>query len=252
MLSRLALKSAGTACGRKVPTFSVVGVRKLQTSTPSGKENEERDLVNFPRPVLLEETSPVRLGVFPESWHAKIAEKTGSSGLYVGMTTITTFLLSKEIWVIEHDFFVGIAYFIVFLGLYNKFGASVKSLLDKSVDEGNAKYDSIRQMEIDRCMDLIKEEEKAQQMATSYENLIDAKKESVALQLENAYRARLQTAYEQVKKRLDYQLETANIHRRVEQKHMVDWIINGVKKSISAKQEDEALKKCIADLKTLA
>ena len=55
----------------------------------------------------------------------------------------------------------------------------------------------------------------------------------------------------QVKKRLDYQLELANMMRRMEQ-HMADWIMSNVRKSITAKQEDDALKKCIADLKTMA
>ena len=51
---------------------------------------------------------------------------------------------------------------------------------------------------------------------------------------------------------MDYQLQTANVLRANEQKHMVDWIITNVKKSIIAKQEEDALKKCVADLKALA
>jgi len=89
-------------------------------------------------------------------------------------------------------------------------------------------------------------------MAGSYEDLIAAKKENVALQLEAEYRARLKDAFTQVKRRLDYQLQTANVLRANEQKHMVDWIITNVKKSITAKQEEDALKKCVADLKALA
>ena len=51
---------------------------------------------------------------------------------------------------------------------------------------------------------------------------------------------------------MDYQLQTANVIRNNEQKHMVEWIINNVKKSITPKQEEDALKKCVADLKALA
>ncbi len=50
-----------------------------------------------------------------------------------------------------------------------------------------------------RCLAAVQEEEKAQWMATSYDTLIQAKKENVALQLEAAYRERLQEAYQQVR-----------------------------------------------------
>ena len=55
-----------------------------------------------------------------------------------------------------------------------------------------------------------------------------------------------------VKRKLDYQVELLTVMKRAEQKHMVDWIISNVRKSITAKQEDEALRKCIADLKAMA
>merc|ERR1719297_70956 len=123
-----------------------------------------------------------------------------------------------------------------------------KELLEDMTEKAVA----IRQDQIDSCKAQIEAENKAQYMATSYEELIAAKKEAIGLQLEAAYRARLQDAYTQVKKRLDYQLEISNVLRRAEQKHMVDWIIGSVRKAITPKQEEEALKKCVADLKAMA
>ena len=64
--------------------------------------------------------------------------------------------------------------------------------------ELEAELDSIRQREIDRCAQAVEDEEKSQWMASSYEELIAAKKESVALQLEAEYRARIKDAFTQV------------------------------------------------------
>merc|ERR1711909_266443 len=124
--------------------------------------------------------------------------------------------------------------------------------MGKELDEEEANLRAIRQNEIDAIKTEIALEKESQLDAAAYTDIMGAKKEAVGLQLEASYRARLMEARSAVKKRLDYQLETANVLRRMEQKHMVDWIISNVKKSITPAQEDAALKKYIADLKKLS
>jgi len=212
----------------------------------------QRDLVNFPRRTRPIERAPVRLGVFPEEWFQAFYTKTGVTGPYMALASIGTFLASKEFFVMEHDFYVGIGLAIVLTGLVKTVGPGFTEMVNKEIDADEAMFKNIRQKEIDHLKEAIAMENTAQSNATAWEDIIAAKKEAVGLQLESVYRQRLNEAYGQVKKRLDYQLEVANVMRRMEQKHMVDWIINNVKKSISPAQETAALKKCIADLKALS
>jgi len=216
-------------------------------------ENPERDYINFPTRRQLETNPPVRHFIWPESWFKAFYPKTGVTGPYTFAAGVLTYLWSKEIWVIEHEFLAGIEFYIC-IGLILKYVGKpiVTPMLDKIIDESNAEVNKIQLDEIEKYKVSIAEQKESQIMASSYEELIQAKKEAVGLQLEAEYRSRLQNAFTQVKQRLDYQLELSNVMRRVEQRHMVDWIISNVRKSITAKQEDDALKKCVADLKALA
>merc|ERR1712168_1067560 len=208
MLSRLAIRTA-TQRG----CVSAVTIRDVHTSNVLGG----RDLVNFPRRTRPIERAPVKLGIFPAEWFEALYPKTGVAGPYMALGGIATFLCSKEYFVMEHDFYVGIALAIVLTGIVKSVGPDWTAYVNKQIDQEEEDLRSIRQSEIDACKAAIAGEEEAQ-----------------------------------VKKRLDYQLETANVVRRMEQKHMVDWIINNVKSSITPAQEDAALKKCISDLKTLS
>lgn len=264
--------------------MSVTLVRTTASAPASGRkpgkkddfydpwDNPERDYVNFPRPVQLENTPPVRHLWVPESFFKYLYPKTGVTGPYALVGGFTTFLLSKELWVIEHEFWMGLELAFV-LGCIMRFaGPQAKAYLNESVEKKAAEIDALQKAQVDKQQAEIDAEKEAQYMASSFEELFQAKKEAVGLQLEAEYRARLQEAYttvssfivmfknyssilnffSQVKKRLDYQLELSNVLRRVEQKHMVDWIISNVRKSITAKQEEDALKKCVADLKAMA
>lgn len=262
MLSRLAARAAaGPSSQWLFRPVRVVSVRPITTT--AAKENKddpnsifytgpERDLVNFPRRTRPIDRPAVRFGFIPEEFFQMFHAKTGVSGPYVFLGTVTTYLLSKEIWVLEHDFYCGIALLIVFAGIADKVGPGINKFIYDGITKKENELKAVRQDEIDRCKAAIDDENNAQWMATSWETLIQAKKDNVGLQLEAEYRQRLQEAYNQVKRRLDYQLETTNVMRRIEQKHMVDWIISSVKTSITPKLEEDALKKCVTDLKGLS
>ena len=56
------------------------------------------------------------MGIFPEEWFQAFYSKTGVTGPYMALASIGTFLVSKEYFVMEHDFYAGIALAIVLGG----------------------------------------------------------------------------------------------------------------------------------------
>ncbi|KAK4321571.1 hypothetical protein Pmani_007641 [Petrolisthes manimaculis] len=243
MLSRLATRSLQEA-------RPVVLVRA--TSTTAVRAAEERDEVNFPRPVRPVDPGKVRLGFIPEEWFQFFYPKTGVTGPYVFGVGLTTYLCSKEIYVMEHEYYSGLSLLVMAVFAVKKFGPSIGQSLDKEIDAIENDWRSYRDESIQGLKDTVEQEKAAQASAQGESMLFDAKRENVALQLEAAYRERLATVHAEVKKKLDYQLETANVKTRLQQKHMVDWIVSNVKSSITPAQEAASLKQCIADLKGLA
>merc|ERR1712137_1084661 len=145
MLSRLAVRSA------MVPRC-LAGARELAT-TPA---LAERDLVNFPprqRPI---ERGPVKALIFPAEWFDALYPKTGVTGPYMALFGVSTFLASKEYFVMEHDFYVGIGLAIVLAYLIKTQGPAYTADLNKQLDEEEAALRAIRQDEIGACLANIK------------------------------------------------------------------------------------------------
>ncbi|XP_035452871.2 ATP synthase subunit b, mitochondrial [Spodoptera frugiperda] len=241
MLSRVALRSAAAR-------QSTALVARTSATDVSGVRDEK----NFPRPVRALEPGKVRLGFIPEEWFQFFHSKTGVTGPYTFGVGLTTYLFSKEIYVMEHEYYTGLSLLIMVAVAAKKFGPSLAAWLDKEVDTIENEWNSSRVDSIKALEDAVEAEKKAQWRAQGQELLIEAKKENVLLQLEAAYRERLMNAYSEVKRRLDYQLEKSNVERRLAQRQMVDWIVSNVTKAITPDQEKQTLDRCIADLAALA
>ena len=94
--------------------------------------------------------------------------------------------------------------------------------------------------------------EEALERAKNIGHLAEARKDVLQMALETTYRERMRQMYEAVKRRLDYQVALQNARKDFERTNMINWITSEVKKSISAKQEQETLQACLNQLRQIA
>ncbi|EGI57501.1 PREDICTED: ATP synthase subunit b, mitochondrial [Acromyrmex echinatior] len=235
MLSRLALRNA-----------------QLLSTAVRGAQSASSVAVEPTRPKRLINPSPVRHGFIPEEWFQAFYPKTGASGPYVFAISLSTYLVSKEIYVLEHEYYNGLSLLIMCVAGVKLFGPKLAQILDKGIDKYDNELNEIRNSEIKYYEDIISHEKNEQSSLDGQKMIMDIKKENVKMQLEGTYRERLVQVYQEVKKRLDYQIQIQNLERRIAQKHMVQWIVNEVLKSITPEQEKATLHQCIKDLEVLA
>lgn len=258
LLSLVRLQSSSaTPATTTVKEPSFVALRSDYTA-PTGLtpniESPQRDLVNFPR--LLKHTYPAQTRVFnffPESWFDFLYTKTGVTGPYFLGFGLATFLLSKEFYIIEHEFNNVLPFFVI--------GYLVRRYFtpwhDKMTEDNNTEThrrmcvwqeDSMQYLEDEKVV-LDNRLWAAEQSAKDIEQV---KKENVLMQMEAEYRQRMMTAYSEVKRRLDYFKTKQNTIRQHERQHMTKWIVENVKKGITEQQERDNLKSCLDALKKLS
>ncbi|KAM9342087.1 ATP synthase peripheral stalk subunit b, mitochondrial [Pholidichthys leucotaenia] len=243
MLSRLVFVSASALKGSGPLGAGLVHAsRSLHTSSHS----------LAPVPSLPEKGGKVRHGIIPEEFFQFLYPKTGVTGPYMLGTGLILYMLSKEIYVINHETVSAIATISVLIYAVKKFGPKVAAFADKLNEEKVGHVQEVKDLLMTSLAQAIEEEKKEQWRVEGRSLLFDAKRNNVAMLLETNYRERLHMVTNEVKRRLDYQVALQNLKRQMEQEHMVNWVEKNVISSITPQQEKESIAKCITDLKALA
>ncbi|XP_063633614.1 ATP synthase subunit b, mitochondrial-like [Cydia splendana] len=194
----------------------------------------------------------VRLGFLPDEWFTFFYKQTGVTGPYLFFFNLTNYMVSKEIYVMEHEYYLGLSAFVVIFYATKKFGKGIGANLDKQVDAYAADLEKGRKMEMDYFNNAIKMAKDAQRRAEGQKLLMDAKKENVAMQLEAIYRERAMVVYRSVRGRMDYHIKRYQAEARIHQKWMLGWILREVHRSITPEFQERALQSAISDLAAAA
>lgn len=88
---------------------------------------------------MRQEPGKVRMGFIPEEWFQLFYKKTGVTGPYVFAFTLSTYLVSKEVYVMEHDYYSGLSFLIMWIYMVKKLGPKVAAYADKEIDVSNKK-----------------------------------------------------------------------------------------------------------------
>ncbi|KAJ8265852.1 hypothetical protein COCON_G00149510 [Conger conger] len=243
MLSRLVLVSASSLKSSGALGAGLVQAsRSLHTSPQS----------LAPVPPLPETGGKTRHGIIPEEIFQFLYPKTGVTGPYMLGTGLALYMLSKEIYVINHETLAALCIGIIAVYGVKKFGPSVAAFADKLNEEKVAKAQEVKDLAMNSLSEAITEEKKEQWRVEGRGMLFDAKRNNVQMLLETNNRERLHMVTNEVKKRLDYQIALQHLNHRLQQEHLVNWVEKSVIGSITPQQEKESIAKCIADLKLLA
>lgn len=74
------------------------------------------------------------MGFVPEEWFQFFYKKTGVTGPYAFAFTLSTYLFSKEIYVLEHEYYTALSLIVMWTVGIKTLGPKLAAYLDKEVD----------------------------------------------------------------------------------------------------------------------
>jgi len=216
-------------------------------------QKPERDLENHPRiPFRLTEKTPTRMYFLPESWFKFFEPKTGRLGGYTFGVTFGTFLVSKEIFCYNENAHTGLALAALAYIFINNYGKQVNDFAKAHIIKENQGWCDWQHGMIKLLKEHLGELKKVEDRSINPGLIYEAKRENLQLQQEAEYRRRLMSVYNEVKRKLDYQVAIEDAKKNFTRKHLVNWVIDNVNKNLNAELEKAVLKQCVFDLKTLS
>ncbi|XP_060536682.1 ATP synthase subunit b, mitochondrial-like [Cylas formicarius] len=207
------------------------------------KEENSRNSINtsiINRP-FRQDPGKVVAGFIPEEWPSFFIPKTGVTGFYTLLFAFGTFLVSKEVYVLDHYFYHGLAWVVLGTACVKVFGPPLAHRLDLEIDKYEHEWNQNRTETTNYLEDQIVEELFNQYQIEGQIMLMDAKRQNVALQIEEEFRRRQMVVYNEVKRRLDYYVELEFVMRRIQQKNLVDYVQNEVNKSVTPDMHDKLI-----------
>lgn len=190
----------------------------------------------------------VRWGFVPDEWFTGFYNKTGVTGFYTLCFTCSIYLISKEKFVMEHEYYTGLSTVLFWYIGCKTIGSEVAKTLDKYVDEYEELWNTGRINEKACITTQIQDELADQDSFAGQLLLVDGRREIVDMQLEEEYRKRIFNVYKTVVKRLDFTIAYRNKQLKYIHKNMTQWVLNNVMNMLTAEFLYNHLNYCIDQL----
>lgn len=224
--------------------------------TREERANHKRDFEKYPHAEekRVIESPKFCMYIFPDWWFKPFFPKTGVSGPYLAATLIPLAMISKEfVLVCDHSVPVGLGFIaaIIVPGMH-MYGKKVKTMVMAQRLKLDQWYDDWREGGIKLLNSIIGHNNKQIELSKELNVYYEAMKENVHLQREATYRKRLLDLYNEARRKLDMQAALDNAKEQFIRRHMVNWIIDNVNKSLTPDKEKMVFDQCLTDLKILA
>lgn len=262
MLSRL-IPSVGRSLNASLKKCVRPSSTAVVTS-PRPRDKAVEDWENFKMPLApyegmgplppIPEWDPkcMRHYLFPEYWFEFLYPRLGVTGPYTLGLGTAAFLVSKEWYIYTPETWTAGCLIVVAYGILTRAGPAIKESMNELEEKH---YNTIYDMKMEDIEQIESEVEeiKTEQWRSGIQELYnEVKRSNLAMMLETELLNRKASLVAAVKRKLDYQVAVQEVDRGLAHSHMVNWIEDKVKKSITPESQKKTLDVCIAQLGAMA